>query len=171
MLEALEEAVKSLLQHTMHQDQKIHNQKSIFNHQIDHLFNYDRQAYQQIEEPLLQFIQSLSTTFDAEATVVQRDPKFLDIKADLPYTPTIGTSVKTHRGGCIVLDTNDTLILTKWKHIPEIPPFEIGQTIKVSFSTSGMQPKDIHTALTEFWKPLWNRDSQSEAKNPECWNM
>lgn len=170
MLEALEEAVKSLLQHTMHQDQKIHNQKRFFNHQIDHLFNYDRQAYQLIKEPPLQFIQSLSTTFDAEATVVQQDPKFLEIKADLPYTPTIGTSVKTHSGECIVLDTKDTLILTKWKHIPEIPPFEIGQTIKVTFSTSGMQPKDIHTALTEFWKPLWNRDSQSEAKNPECWN-
>ena len=169
-LEALEEATKAQLQFTMQQDQKLHTQKRYINRQMDHLFNYDRQAYHKVKEPPLQFIQSLSTTFDAEVTVVQQDHKFLEVNGEFPNCPTIGTKVRTPLGDCVVLEANGKNILMKWNIIPDVPRYVLGERIQVSFTSSGLQPQDIHTALHRYWQPLWNRDTETESRHTGSWS-
>ena len=166
IVEGLEEAVKAQLQHTMQEDQKRAMQTRYINHQIDHQFNYDRQAFHKIREPPHQYIQALTITFDTEAVVTQQDQKFVELRASFETCPTVGTIAKTPKGEGIVLESEVDRVLFKWKHFPEIPPFEIGQ---MTFTTSGMQPNDIHAALKQYWQPLWNRDTQTEAQSKESW--
>ncbi len=42
-------------------DAERHKQKTSVHHQIDHLFNYDRESYAKLREPPAQFIQALNT--------------------------------------------------------------------------------------------------------------
>ena len=171
MLEALEEAVIVQLKHTLNDDKKRFQQQKYINHQIDHLYNFDRVAYNKVKEPPLQFIQSLSTVFDRNVTVIDQDQKFIEVQGDFDTIPTIGTIASTTYGDLIVLDSSNTQALLKWKQLPDFPIVEVGQCIRVSFRASGMQPKDIHVALTNYWQPLWNRDTYEESQNENCWTQ
>lgn len=51
ILEALEEAVQSLVNHKLKIDADRHQKKMFENHQIDHLFNFDRDSYSKLREP------------------------------------------------------------------------------------------------------------------------
>ena len=119
MLEALEEAVIAQLKHTMNEDVKRCQQQKYTNHQIDHLYNFDRAAYNKVKEPPLQFIQSLTTVFESNVIVIEQDQKFLEVNGDFDTKPTIGTIASTTFGDLIVLDSTNTQALLKWKHIPD----------------------------------------------------
>ncbi len=171
ILEALEEAVKAQTAHTIQEDQKRFMEKRYVNHQIDHLYNYDREAYKKVQEPPLQYIQSLITVLDMEVTVSQQDQKFVEITGDFPKILASGTVARTPVGDCIVLQATSHWALMKWRHIPDLPPLTIGQQITIEFESSGMQPNDIHAALIDYWQPLWNRESNQEAQNESEWNI
>ena len=169
ILEGLEEAVKAQLQHTTQEDQKRAIQNRYINQQIDHHYNYDRQAFHKIREPPHQYIQALAITFEADVVVFQQDLKYVEVQANLEFCPTIGTIAKTPKGDGIVLESDCNRVLFKWKSLPEILPLEIGQRIPFTFTTSGMQPNDIHAALKQYWQPLWNRDTEHEAQSEAAW--
>lgn len=168
ILQALEEAVANYHQQWQKQEQLYRHDHMYIDHQIDHLYNFDRRAYAAIREPPMQFIQMLSTTWHPEVLVIDQNldkTRFKIITGDFPQ---IGAICKCDESRAMVISTDVNTFQVTWMQ-PNIPEILLGQRIQITIESRGMQPADIHKALEDFWQPIWNRDSTEEAISTDQW--
>lgn len=169
ILEALEEAVHSLVTYKLKIDAERHQRKSFVNHQIDHLFNYDRDSYSKLREPPTQFIQALRTehTLTCQIQMVHEGFVYGQPLGQLPTRAHMEFRWNEHilQATC----DHDYILTVNQASWPSDLSVQEGSTFSVTIQYLGMQPSDIHDALEQYWKPIWQRDSLEQATDAHSW--
>ena len=171
ILLVLEEAVRSYAEILIQQDHKTHLTRSYVNQQLDHQNNHDRQAYAAIREPPNQHITSLRTQRTIGAKVLECDEFDVVVALTAPYALPPGFQVHIRTHPYTLLRQEDDIIF-RTKEIPtEHPEFDIDEQIDLQITYDGMQPQDIHAALSQYWEPIWQRDTVEEATDWHQWEQ
>ena len=169
VVEALEEAVQSLVTEKLKMDAEQHKKKVFVQHQIDHLFNYDRQSYAKLREPPAQFIQALRTDrkFTGQIHWIADGIVYCQMDGQIPTRGQLDfkwQDIPLHA----TCDSDNILTIPE-----EYWPSNLSKAIGDSFSGTvtylGMQPTDIHHALEQYWAPIWQRDSPKQSTDEQEW--
>ena len=169
ILEALEEAVQSLVNHKLKIDADRHQKKMFVNHQIDHLFNFDRDSYSKLREPPTQFIQALQTehTLTCQIQAVHDGFVYGQIHGRVPTR----AHMEFWWGDQQLQATcdQDYILAANQASWPNELSTQIGTNFQITIRYLGMQPTDIHDALEQYWKPIWQRDTHEQATDAQAW--
>ena len=169
ILQALEEAVLNYYQIVQQHETKARQETAYINHQIDHLYNYDRNAYASIKEPPQQFIQMLQSKWECEVVIAELDPSTIQFQLHTGHLPNIGAICTIGQHQAVVNQADEHTFRATWIHT-EPKVFSVGQRITINIESRGMQPQDIHRALQNYWQPIWNRDTAAESIDPTEWS-
>ena len=169
ILQALEEAVSNHQQLIQKHEQQQKLATAYINHQIDHMYNYDRQAYASIREPPSQFIQMLTTQWDVEAVVAQLETDTIQFQVIAGDVPRIGAICDFGQSKTVVPTFDEQTFQVANTQLMKDMQFSIGQRLPVHIESRGMQPQDIHQALQNYWNPIWNRDTPEESQSETKW--
>ena len=171
IVEALEEAVRSLVEQKLAFDSENHKKKVFVNQQIDHLFNYDRNSYSQLREPPSQFIQALRTehVIPCQIQMLEEDFIYCQILGRVPTRSHMEFRWNHHtlEATCDA----DYILAINRQSLPQELSQEIGHVFSLTICYLGMQPTDIHDALEQYWKPIWQRDSLEQSTQDNQWEM
>ena len=157
----LEQVVKEIFQDKMKFDQKIASRKKDFSQFLDHAIGHDREIYKKVREPPKQFIKGLQVNYTWQVNLHRMIAENL-VQAEAPSQHSLETNdvVDCLQTKGMIQDIQDNLITIFFQS----PPADLPSNFTLKLSKYGMEPKDIHRALSDYWKPIWNRE-EDEAEN------
>ena len=170
VVEALEEAVQSLVTEKLRLDAEQHKKKVFVQHQIDHLFNYDRQSYAKLREPPAQFIQALRTDskFACQIQWIADGNVYCQIHGQIPLRGNL--DFKWQNNKLHATCDSDNILTIAEENWPSNLNKAIGDSFSVTATYLGMQPTDIHNALEQYWAPIWQRDEPKQSIDEQEWD-
>ena len=151
----LEQVVKDIFNEKMTRDKKNASQRIAFSKYLDHKFGHDRQSYHNIREPPKQFIKGLEVVSRWQAEmyrVLADDTIQVEIHSSHNFTP--GDELECLGKQGIIQDIQNDILTIVFSN----PPMDWPLSFQLSKTSIGMEPKDIHKALTDYWEPIWNRE-------------
>ena len=164
IISLLEKVVKELFQEKMSEDKKISQHCKTFSRYLDHTIGYDRDAYRSIKEPPKQFIKGLQIRQSWKAELYRvLDDHLVQVDITEPHNLAIGEVVNCLDKEGIVKEVHDRKLTLFFNS----PPDDWPSDVKIDRQKYGMEPRDIHLALQNYWEPIWNREQQ-QFENPEA---
>ena len=162
----LEQVVKELFHDKMKMDEKVVKQKKVFSRQLDHSIGYDRETYRSIKEPPKQFIKSLQVTYEWKVQLHRMITEHLiQVESQTEHELVVDDTVNCLQKEGVVQEIHDNFIVLRFRDPPDDWPSEF----KIEKQKFGMEPKDIHQALRNYWEPIWNREPDRD-ENDETLN-
>lgn len=158
----LENVVKDLFNEKLSEDKKNSQHCKTYSRFLDHTMGYDRETYKSIKEPPKQFIKGLQIkqSWTVELFRVLNDNS-VQVEVTSPHDLNTDEVVTCLNKESVVKDIQHQKIVLFFHEPPEDWP----SVFQIDRQKYGMEPKDIHLALRNYWEPIWNKDQQQFENN------